>query len=79
MRETPAGVPVAIKSPGYRVMISEMYLIRKATGKAMSAVLPFCFTSPLRRVSTATLAGSIFVSIQGPTGQNVSNDLPRVN
>src|SRR6202008_4546951 len=79
IRETPAGVPVAIRSPGYSVMISEMYLIRKATENAMSAVLPFCFTSPLRRVWTVTLRGSISVSSHGPTGQKVSNDLPRVN
>ena len=55
-------------------MILEMYLIRKGTENAISEVWPFCFTSPLSRVVTTRFSGSNPVTIEGPTGQNVSND-----
>ena len=38
----PAGVPVAITSPGSRVMNPLMYSMSRSTGNSMSAVLPCC-------------------------------------
>ena len=58
-RETPAGVPVAIRSPGYSVMISEMYLIRKGTENAMSAVRAVLFYFAVETsLDTLTSSGS---------------------
>jgi hypothetical protein len=39
---TPAGVPIAMTSPGSRVVTSERYSISVATSKIMSEVLPSC-------------------------------------
>src|SRR5215211_5019325 len=48
-RETPEGVPVAIRSPGNSVIILEMYRIKKSTEKTIWLVRPSCFTTPLTR------------------------------
>src|SRR5580658_4714454 len=76
---TPAGVPVAIKSPGKRVITREIQRTRNATGYAISEVLPDWRSAPLTSVSTKTSVGLSCVSICGPTGQKVSKPLARVN
>ena len=79
---TPEGVPVAITSPGSKVMNSLRWLIRKATGKIMSAVLPVCRRLPLtsshrsRRCGSAT---SSRVTSHGPIGAKLSELLPLTN
>lgn len=43
---TPAGVPVAITSPGLMVMPSEIVWMRKGTEKMRSSIVAFCLSSP---------------------------------
>ena len=79
---TPAGVPVAIRSPGSSVIVWVMYAIRSATPKTMFAVVESCIGSPLRiaRIESACGSGtSSRGTSRGPTGQKVSGDLPRVH
>src|SRR5579872_3958865 len=73
---TPGGVPVAIKSPGNRVITWEMKRIITSSGKMKSRVVPCWRTSPLTRVSTLTPSqGSSSLETRGPTGQKVSKPL----
>src|SRR2546425_13305723 len=76
---TPAGVPVAITSPGTSVIMREIQRTRKGTGKVINEVRADCRCTPLTCVSTSTSCGSSSVSICGPTGQNVSKPFPRVH
>jgi hypothetical protein len=76
---TPDGVPVAMTSPGNKVMIDEIKDTRRLTSKIRFRVLDDCFRSPFKYASTVMSDGSRPVSITGPMGQNVSNPLPRVH
>src|SRR5438093_11780391 len=75
---TPSQVPVYMTSPGYRVTCWLIKLMHVGTSKISISVPECCLTCPLRRVSSVSLEGSVIaVSIQGPRGENVSQDLPR--
>jgi hypothetical protein len=76
---TPSGVPVAMTSPGNRVMICEMKPTSSATPKIILETGADCLRTPLTRVSTTRSSGRRPVAMQGPRGQKVSNDLARVN
>src|SRR5215469_10128950 len=76
---TPAGVPVAITSPGIKVIIREIQRTRNSTGYAISEVFPDCRLCPFTNVSTRALRASTSVSMCGPIGQNVSKLFARVN
>lgn len=74
---TPAGVPVAIISPGRMVLDSDIVLTSFATENMRSSVVASWRFSPLtkvciRRVLGRSLAGTAI----GPIGQNVSGDFP---
>ena len=49
---TPAGVPVAIRSPGSSVITCEMKWMSTSSGKRKSTVVPFCRIWPFTRVCT---------------------------
>ena len=69
----------SMTSPGSRSMISLTNSISSPTPNTMSDVRPSCRTSPSTSVTIPRSDGSRSVSIHGPSGQNVLNDLPRVN
>ena len=71
----PAGVPVVIISPGFKVMMFETNRTKKGTEKIKFRVFPDCFSFPFRNVLTLNLDGSISVAMHGPTAANVSKDL----
>ena len=75
---TPAGVPVAITSPGCKVMPAEMVSMIVGTSKMRSRVLALCRNSPLIQHLIEVSARSISsrVTAHGPIGQKVSCDLP---
>ena len=76
---TPAGVPVAMMSPGSSVTNRERNDTIAATGKIISAVVASCLTSPLTVSWIASACGSATASAErthGPTGQKVSCHLP---
>ena len=75
----PSGVPVMITVPGISVMSFDAQQISSALLKIWSAVLESCIVSPFSRDvirSLSTSPASFGVTIIGPIGQNVSNDLP---
>ena len=77
---TPCGVPVSRTVPGSRVVLSLRNAMSVGTSKIMSEVVQSCTTSPLSTVRIVRSLGfgmSSFVTSAGPSGQNVSNDLPR--
>ena len=77
----PAGVPVAITSPGSSVMKALRYSISRATGNSMSAVWPCCICSPLTWQVKSSACGSAIssrVTSQGPIGQKPSMLLAKV-
>src|SRR4051812_5999670 len=76
---TPAGVPVAMMSPGRRVVPAEIVAIRVGMSKMRSRVLALWRSSPLTQHFTSRFSGSSAsaVVIHGPMGQNVSRVLPR--
>src|SRR5579864_6067441 len=69
---TPAGVPVAITSPGISVITRDTHGIITSTGKTIALKAECCFLTPFSRVSTVPEARSYSVSITGPRGQKVS-------
>jgi hypothetical protein len=68
----PSGVPVAMTSPGSKVMMPEIKLINLGLPKIRSHVLPDCFISPFTRVSSFKLKGEIPALMQGPVGAKLS-------
>jgi len=75
---TPEGVPVNTRSPGSRVNIPLIWLIKSATWNSMSLVLPFCFNSPFTFSHIPKSCTSFVKSDFGtnsPTGHDVSNPL----
>ena len=69
-------------SPGSSVNACEQWLMIAATPKYICAVFDCCITSSLTRHSIASACGSGIssaVTSDGPIGQNVSSDLPRVH
>ncbi len=83
MREspTPPGVPVAITSPGSRVIPAEQYTISSTIEKIRFCVLESCSTSPETVVRTPIDSRSMpsAEATHGPIGANVSKLLPSVN
>src|ERR1700730_5087575 len=78
----PDGVPVAMTSPGCRVIPWVMNSISCGMGKIMSDTGALWRSSPLTWVSMRsadTSAISSEVTRIGPSGQNVSSDLPRIH
>ena len=80
---TPAGVPVAMMSPGSSVMPREQVSTSVGMSKIMSRVLPVLaqlgaaalgVTQPRTRVSRPSSSSA--VAIHGPIGQKVSKLLP---
>src|SRR4029450_11184518 len=55
---TPAGVPVAIRSPGSSVIVALAYAMISATVKIMFAVVESCITSPFSTQRTPRAWGS---------------------
>src|SRR3954453_2786313 len=79
---TPGGVPVVTISPGIRVMNCETYEMHFAIEKIMVAVDPVWRRVPLTSShieSFCTSGISSLVTSHGPTGPNVSCDLPLVH
>jgi hypothetical protein len=76
---TPAGVPVSRTSPGSSVITWLTYATRPGTFQSSSEVRACCRTAPFTVVVSSRSAGFVPVSIQGPSGQNVSNPLARVH
>src|SRR5205823_12549922 len=79
---TPAGVPVAMTSPGSRVNACEQWLTISATPKYRSDVRADWRSSPLirhRMRTSGASPSSSMVTMHGPIGQKVSRDLPRVH
>ena len=83
---TPAGVPVAMMSPGSSVMPREIVSISVGMSKIMSRVRASCrnsgsppagVTQPRIRVSRASSSSA--VTIHGPIGQKVSQFLPSIH
>ena len=86
---TPAGVPVAMRSPGSRVTWRLMNSMRSATPQIMSAVVPSCIGTACRRPGPlpgmrqlrirrpAAGSTSSGVTKSAPTGRNVSEPLAR--
>ena len=81
---TPAGVPVAMMSPGYSVMPREQVSISVAMSKIRSRVRPSCRSSGLpprgvtqQRTRVSRASNSSAVTMHGPIGQKVSKLLPR--
>src|SRR5438105_6807382 len=71
VKPTPAGVPVAITSPGTRSKMVEQYSIRRGIEKISIEVVEVCITVPLTRVSSFRLVGSPIssgVTSHGPKG-----------
>jgi len=78
----PAGVPVAIMSPGNRVIVRESHAMRSAAPKIRLAVVPCCSTSPLIRARSSSAPRSPIssrVTSAGPQGANVSIAFPLVH
>src|SRR5439155_442953 len=78
---TPAGVPVAIRSPGSSVIACDTNATSAAMPNTMSRALPRCRSTLFTRQRTSSSerrAGSSGAT-RGPTGQNVSNPLARVH
>ncbi len=71
--------PVAIISPGQRVIIFDRNETIVLTGKIRSLVFPDCFFSPFKNVSIFTLQGLISVSMKGPMGAKESKPFALVN
>ena len=63
---TPPGVPVAITSPGSRVITAVIQRMTTSIGKIISPTVAYCFTWPLTRVSTFVAAFGGCVSSTGP-------------
>src|SRR5213076_1879046 len=78
---TPAGVPVAITSPGSSVMACEMNATSAAGPNTMSRAYPRWRSLPFTRQRTSSSARRTGSSgtTRGPSGQNVSNPLARVH
>ena len=79
---TPAGVPVAIISPGISVMVDDIVSIKVGISKIRSETTACCLTSPLTFVTNfiaLTSAISSLVTSHGPIGQKVSRLLPMVH
>ena len=76
---TPAGVPVAIRSPGSRVMTPLMYDNKSGIEKIISLVRPRCRSTPLTRPITSSVLQSRPFTTRGPTGQKVSKPLARAH
>ena len=79
---TPAGEPVRITAPAGRVELPERKAIRSATLNCIDDVWASCRTAPLSRKRSRRDWGSRSSSVvtrQGPSGQNVSKDLPLVH
>jgi hypothetical protein len=83
---TPAGVPVAMMSPGSSVRPREQVSISVGMSKIMSRVIASCrssvsppdgVTQPRTRVSRASSSSA--VTIHGPIGQKVSQFLPSIH
>ena len=70
-----------MRSPGSSVVVCDTYAITSSTPKMRFAVVESCSTSPLTIARIASACGSEISSrgVIGPTGQNVSGDLPRVH
>ena len=75
---TPAGVPVAMMSPGMSVRPAEIVSIKVGTSKMRARVLASCRSSPFTQQRTRVSAKSISsrLTSQGPIGQKLSWDLP---
>ena len=71
----PDGVPVEMMSPGWSVMIDEMYAISSAAEKISWRVRDACRRTPFTQPSTARSAASRPTAMQGPSGAKVSNPL----
>jgi len=72
--QMPAGVPVAMMSPGYSVITAEAISIIPGMSSTRSRVLACCLSSPLTQSFISSWVGSptsSAVVIQGPTGQQV--------
>ena len=79
---TPAGVPVAIRSPGWSVMPALMVSISVGTSKIRSDTGASCRFSPLTWVVRRSAPGSgtsSAVRMAGPIGQKPSMPLPRIH
>ena len=79
-KPTPAGVPVAMTSPGSSVMLLVMNSMSSGTRKIRWAVLESCITVPLSVSVMRSVCGSgisSVVTMVWPIGANVSHDLPR--
>ena len=76
---TPEGVPVAMMSPGSRVIPREQVSISVGMSKIRSVVFASWRSSPLtqHRTRVSSPSSSSAVTTHGPMGQKVSNDLPR--
>ena len=79
-KPTPDGVPDTMMSPGNSVIASEILLMSVFTSNAMSRVLAFCTTWPLRRVwrrsPLASAGSSSAVTKSGPNPPDPSKFLP---
>ena len=73
------GVPVKIKSPGSIVINLLTHSIIEGTSNNKSDVLLDCTVSPFYLALIAKLDGSSPVTINGPIGPNVSDDLALVH
>ena len=76
---TPAGVPVAMMSPGTSVIVRESQATTSATPKICFAVVPSWTTLPLMRVRSPSPCRSAISSMStsaGPQGAKVSIALP---
>ena len=79
---TPDGVPVAMMSPGSRVIPAEMWAMSSGTPVIIWAQLASWRTSPLtrvRRVISPTGGAAAASRTTGPSGANVSSALPRIH
>src|SRR6516225_768816 len=79
---TPSGVPVAMMSPGSKVMLAEVNSISSGTPKIILLVWESCIVMPFTRARMARAEGSGISSRVvrwGPVGQTVSHDLPRTH
>lgn len=75
----PLGVPVMITSPGSRVSPWEMIDMSSFTSWIMRAVLASWRSWPLSRPWIVRFVMSSSVSIQGPSGAEVSEPLARIH
>src|SRR5213080_3533903 len=79
---TPGGVPVVTMAPGNSVMNCETREMHFAIEQIMVEVHPVCRRSPLTssHIDNFCTSGiSSLVTSQGPSGPNVSCDLPLVH